>query len=107
MVNGRRLWTTVSFVVDLDEVLPDRSDASGKADVIGDDSLREDPVLHSCDLVDILFGAVEKDQNRRYPVHGAKHCPISLADSGKATTDDVMRLLREHLLRNCATPALK
>ena len=61
--NAWRCRPTVSLVVAHDEILPDRRDASGKANLVGADSLKEDSILHSCDLLDILLGAIEEHQN--------------------------------------------
>ena len=104
MVEGRRFRVAI-LVVPFDEVLPDCIDSSGIADLVGHVSHKVVTVCRPCDLVNILLGTVEENQNGREPVYGTQNCPILLAESGKVTDNDVLWLSRR--LWDRATPALE
>ena len=63
MGKGRWLGTTVSLVVAHDELASDGPDASGEADLVSADSLKEDSLFHPCDLLDMFLGTVEENEN--------------------------------------------
>src|SRR3569833_2944950 len=105
MVNCRRLFPTIGFVVYQDVSPANRSDGRGKDDLVAYPTMEAVEVLPLNDLSRVRLGAVPKNENRRDSADRTELSPIRLSRLQKFAFDHVMADVDHRHLRNrAATP---
>src|SRR5712691_7356149 len=84
----------VGAVMPHDEVLADRADSSGEADLLVTYDLQERAVLRASNLGRMVFRSLPENQNGREPIHRAQNGPVCLAGCSKVTPDRISPFLR-------------